>query len=175
MKKDFLKKLYEEAVEFGDITNSIVKFCKEYKEYEILLEVIDGEIYQDSDFDEFINAIGYWSVGYINREDLVDVHKELKCSSEYNYLIISNKENMFLIPYREEENRFDETCSDEILYYFEGMVYVPKDNIEKCDMCSRRIPKPVLINLHPDINLSDLNLNKEYDGMICPRCYNKMC
>ena len=130
MKKDFLKKIYDESLEFGDITSSILKFCNKYDGYEINLECIDGEIYQDSDFDEFLNAIGYSVVSYIKNENLLNIHKELfnrlGCSDESDYLILSNKENMFLIPCRDEENRFDEDLPDETLYSFEDMVEIPK-------------------------------------------------
>lgn len=42
------KKLLEEATNYGDITGAILDFCNEN---EIPIEVIDNEIYEDSDFE----------------------------------------------------------------------------------------------------------------------------
>ena len=171
-----LKKLLEEAINYGDITRAILAFCDKK---DITIEVIDNEIYEDSDFEEMLISLGYSITGKILAGDLSYAHTEIEgCSKDSDYVIISNEENMFLVPFRDETNRFDETYPDETLYNFEGIVMVPMDNADKCDECLNYNPKAVLINLHPDGNESDENLKleyKDYNGMVCPSCYHKMC
>lgn len=171
-----LRDLLEENLENGGITQALIEFCKEN---DIEAEIIDNEIYQDSDFDEMLDALGYSVEGEIRTEDLSYAHTEIDgCSKDLDYIIISNEENMFLVPFRDEPNRFDEDCVDETLYNFEGMVPVPMDVVDKCDECLKPNPKAVLINLHPEGNEVDNSLKQEYldyDGLVCPRCYQKMC
>lgn len=171
-----LKELIEEAINYGDITRGILDFCNEN---EIPIEVIDNEIYQDSDFDEMLDSLGYSVTGKLMSDDLSYAYAEIDgCSRDLDYIIISNEENIFLVPFRDETNRFDESYPDETLYDFEGIVMVPMDKADKCDECLNYNPKAVLINLHPDGNESDENLKleyKDYDGMVCPNCYKKMC
>lgn len=126
-----------------------------------------------------LNSLGYNITGKIIAGDLSYAHTEIEgYSKDSDYIIISNDENMFLVPFRDETNRFDETYPEETLYDFEGMIFVPLDVVDKCDECLKPNPKTVLINLHPDGNECDDNLKleyKDYSSMVCPNCYEKMC
>lgn len=171
-----LKKLLEEAINYGDITRAILAFCDKK---DITIEVIDNEIYEDSDFEEMLISLGYSITGKILAGDLSYAYTEIEgCSKDSDYVIISNGENMFLVPFRDETNRFDETYPEETLYDFEGMILVSKEVIDKCDKCLKANPRSVLINLYPEGNIEDENMKSEYmdyNGMVCPTCYSKMC